>query len=210
MCIDVIKNYMHASLGHAVQLVGRGWTRPVCVFECQLMECNWWKEGIFGSKLEAFLEGGRRRRKEGKGKGKSPLVAWSLVSHHRQTGFWFRGNLKFKRLQRSFSPLCLLFFFLGYTCGVIIYDINNAWRINEWGLGEIAKGKHRSHTAWIKAATRWGRVFGRAEEGEESGSEGTLICMSGRSGWRVVGRPISMYCSGWLMACRRWMGCRGW
>ena len=94
MCIDVIKNSMHASLGHAVQLVARGWTRPVCVFECQLMECNWWKEGIFGSKLEAFFfflwgGGGRRRRKEGKGKGKgkSPLVAWSLVSHHRETGF---------------------------------------------------------------------------------------------------------------------------
>jgi hypothetical protein len=54
------------------------------------MECNWWKEGIFGSKLEAFFfflwgGGGRRRRKEGKGK--SPLVAWSLVSHHRETGF---------------------------------------------------------------------------------------------------------------------------
>ena len=67
MCIDVIKNSMHASLGHAVQLVARGWTRPVCVFECQLMECNWWKEGIFGSKLEAFFfffVGGWRQKKK--------------------------------------------------------------------------------------------------------------------------------------------------
>jgi hypothetical protein len=72
MCIDVIKNSMHASLGHAVQLVARGWTRPVCVFECQLMECNWWKEGIFGSKLEA----GAAEEEEKKAKAKAKALWW--------------------------------------------------------------------------------------------------------------------------------------
>jgi len=80
MCIDVIKNSMHASLGHAVQLVARGWTRPVCVFECQLMECNWWKEGIFGSKLEAFFfffcGGVAAEEEEKKAKAKAKALWW--------------------------------------------------------------------------------------------------------------------------------------